>query len=47
VLKLVLGPLHLRLLGLAVHLKRVHLTFTAIRGRVSCPATCCAPLPAC
>lgn len=32
VLKLVLGPLHLRLLGLAVHLKRVHLTITAIRG---------------
>ena len=32
VLKLVLGPLRLRLLGLAVHLKRVHLTITAIRG---------------
>lgn len=32
VLKLVLGPLRLRLLGLAVHLKRVHLTISAIRG---------------
>jgi hypothetical protein len=32
VLNLVLGPLHLNLLGLVVHLNRVHLTITAIPG---------------
>jgi hypothetical protein len=32
VLNLVLGPLHLNLLGLNVHLNRVHLTITAIPG---------------
>jgi hypothetical protein len=32
VLDLVLGPLHLDLLGLVVDLNRVHLTITAIRG---------------
>ena len=32
VLDLVLGPLHLELLGLVVDLNRVHLTITATRG---------------
>jgi hypothetical protein len=32
VLNLKLGPLHLNLLGLVVHLNRVHLTITAIPG---------------
>jgi len=32
ILDLVLGPLHLNLLGLVVDLNRVHLTITAIRG---------------
>lgn len=32
ILNLVLGPLHLNLLGLVVNLNRVHLTITAVRG---------------
>jgi hypothetical protein len=32
ILNLVLGPLHLNLLGLVVNLNQVHLTITAVRG---------------
>jgi hypothetical protein len=32
ILNLILGPLHLNLLGLVVHLNKVHLTITAVKG---------------
>jgi hypothetical protein len=32
ILNLVLGPLHLNLLGLVVNLNQVHLTITAVQG---------------
>jgi hypothetical protein len=32
ILNLILGPLHVNLLGLVIHLNRVHLTITAVKG---------------
>ena len=45
ILNLVLGPLHLNLLGLVIDLNKVVLNITGVTGR--CSATCCAPSPAC
>ncbi len=39
VLDLVLGPLDLNLLGLNVHLDRVHLNITAVPAPATCSAT--------
>jgi len=43
ILDLVLGPLHLNLLGLHVDLNKVILHITAVAGAASCLATCSAP----
>jgi hypothetical protein len=47
ILDLVLGPLHLDLLGLVVDLNQVHLLITAEQGQAICWATCCARLRTC
>jgi len=44
---LVSFPLDLNLLGLEIHLIKVVLDITAVSGRATCWAICCAPLRVC